>query len=125
MADPRHMGPNPKGPVREMTREWKALVLARIAELGRDIPWFAEQIGLSRSAGYKLFAENQDGSMVQIGSAEVPAICDLLGVPPPMVANPAVSDTKDGRVMELIQKVPDDVKDGVIAMLAAVLRNRQ
>jgi len=105
-----------------MTPEWKALVLAELEKRGKDIPWLAEQIGISRSAGYKMFAVDSEGNMVQTGSADVPTICELLDLPPPLVANPAVTDTKDGRIMELVRHAGDDLKDGVIAFLSAALK---
>lgn len=107
-----------KGPVQQMTQTWKDLVLAELAKRGKKIPWLAQQVGLSRSQGYKLFAKNEDGSMVQNGCAEVPQICDLLGVPPPLVEAQPQLHPKDARIAELLRDASDSLKDAVIEILS-------
>lgn len=107
-----------KGPVREMTPEWKQLVLLALRERGKGVAWLAEELGLSESAGYKLFAAKADGSMVQTGSADVPRICALLDLPPPMVATPPLPEPRDARIRELLLEAPDSLKDAVIEILS-------
>lgn len=99
-----------------MTPKWKRKVLAKLDELGKSIPWMAEQIGMSRSAGYKIFAENADGSMVLNGCAEVPQICRLLGLDPPMIETP---EPLDAKILELATVAPVSIKNAVIEILSS------
>lgn len=114
----------PKGPVREMTPAWKKTVRLRLKEMGKDIPWLGRQVGLSRSGAYKLFAEDARGNMVQTGCAEVPAICKLLDVPPPLVDTPSVPEPRDQRLQELLREAPDALKDAVIEILSRALQSK-
>jgi hypothetical protein len=106
-----------------MTPKWKKRVLAKLDEMGRSIPWLAGKVGLSRSAGYKLFAETDDGGMVQEGCAEVPQICQLLGIAPPMIETPDPPSERDARIAELLNVAPDSLKDAVIEILSARLKS--
>lgn len=101
-----------------MNQRWKDEVLAELAKRGKSIPWLAAQVGLSRSAGYKLFAKNADGSMVQNGCSEVPQICELLGVRPPTVESQPQLQPRDARIAELLIRAPDSLKDAVIEILS-------
>lgn len=124
MSQRRRRRAKSKGPVREMTPEWKDLVLVALRQRGKGIPWLADELGLSPSAGYKLFATKPDGSMVQTGSAEVPRICALLDVPPPLVGTPPLPEPRDARIRELLLEAPDTLKDAVIEILSRSTKSR-
>jgi hypothetical protein len=106
-----------------MTPKWKRKVLAKLDELGKSIPWLATKVGLSRSAGYKLFAEKENGEMVQEGCAEVPQICELLGIDPPLVEPADPPSERDARIAELLNVAPDSLKDAVIEILSNRLKS--
>lgn len=106
-----------------MTPAWKRAVLLALSDRGKSIPWLAKQVGLSRSAGYKLFAETSDGEMIQYGSAEVPQICALLSLPPPLVDAPPLPEPRDARIAELLRDAPDALKDAVIEILGRALKS--
>jgi hypothetical protein len=106
-----------------MTPRWKRKVLAKLDELDKSIPWLASKIGLSRSAGYKLFAEKENGDMVQEGCAEVPQICELLGIDPPLIEPPDPPQPRDARIAELLSVAPDSLKDAVIEILSNRLKS--
>jgi hypothetical protein len=107
-----------------MTPEWKELVLLALRRKGKGIQWLADEIGLSSSAGYKLFAVRPDGSMMQTGSAEVPHICALLDLPPPLVGTPPLPEPRDARIRELLLEAPDTLKDAVIEILSRSTKSR-
>lgn len=107
-----------------MTPAWKKLVLLKLRERGRTVPWLAAQLKMATSSAYKLFAENPDGSMVQVGSSEVPRICALLGLPPPLVDADLMPEPRDARLAELLRIAPDSLKDAIIEILSRALSQK-
>jgi len=118
----RHDGTRPKLPRYQMTPAWKATVLSRLKDRGRNRSWLAQQLGVGRGHITQLFATTPEGEMVRVASELVPKICELLDLPPPLVDNPPLPEPRDARINELLREAPDTLKDAVIEILSRTLK---
>lgn len=107
-----------------MTQAWKDKVEAALEARGKKRAWLAAELGVTRGFVTKLLKKNPDGSMHQVASEAVPRICALLDLPMPLVATPDEPDEKKKRLMRLIDAMPDSAKDGLIATLEGLFKQK-
>ncbi len=120
MSRARHLRPFPKGQRWQMTESWKDQVRAQLQERGVGQDWLAQQVGAAgRGTISKLLKRTAEGAPAQVGSSLVPRICEVLGIPLPMVSAP---DEKTSRVIDLMSKSSEDMKDAIISMLEAAVK---
>lgn len=77
MAGPGSRRAYPPGPKRQMTPTWKAMVRARLAELGKTDFWLEQQLGRGKGTISRMFSEGNTSALV------VP-ICEILEIPEPL-----------------------------------------
>lgn len=78
MGDSRHKAPYTRGPRREMTPEWKAIVISRLEELRQTRAWLADQIGAKSAASITQMLGDEQHASVWVDS-----VCRVLGIAPP------------------------------------------
>lgn len=106
--------PYPKGPKKQVTAEWKERVRARLVELGHDHRWLEAHIKgpqgrpVSRGMVTKLLGSTQSTS------ALVDAICDVLGLMPPMAE---VSDPDEFTLLEGYRRMSIQQKRHLLGLL--------
>ncbi len=108
-----------KGERFQMTDAWRIAVVEAMHARGITQDKLATMVGAAgRGTISKIL---KTGGAKQSNSSLVPKICEVLGVPLPLMASP---DPKTARVMQLLEKSPEEVKDSILAMLEAVVKQR-
>lgn len=107
-----------------MTREWKLAVKAKLADnkaekiRPRNIPELCVDLGLNKiddkGGMYKALDPNGD----QVTSPYVDAICEILGIDPPMIA--PTDDPYERAMLEIVRPLGPETKERIIAVLKAI-----
>ena len=85
-----------------MTPEWKESVRVALRVRGVGEQWLADQIASRRKRPMKRDTINKL-LRHQKGSALVPDICAILGLPAPMTATPQAPDEETQRLIEMVK----------------------
>lgn len=121
MRDPRHPKQYPKGDPLMVTPEWKQLVRKRVAENKREgkPPTSVKALAAmlkADAAGLYLMLKGK-----QRTSKYAPKICDLLGIEPAMVTNPAVTeavgDDDFDRTVERMRRLSPSRRKSALALV--------
>lgn len=118
MAGPRDSGEDGGAKI-QMTRAWKDSVLAELSRRGWNVERLAEEIGVSRSLGYRLFPTKPADNEIWSSTA-VPDVCALLGLPPPLQA---VVDETDRKILELVRELPNATKVSLVQLIESLLNS--
>ena len=103
----------PKGPKKQLTPEWKALVRARLSLLGHDHRWLEAQLGVGRGMVTRMLSDGQNTS------ALVDQVCAKLEIPPPM----AVTGTaEEVRMVEGYRRMSPDQRRHLLGLLGLLDR---
>lgn len=100
----------PVGPRHQMTPRWKALVEARMRELGLNRSDLAKHLEVSRAAVTKLLDQQHVSSLV-------PKISEFLGIPPPMVES---EDDATARINERLNSWTDEQRAKLLELLDVI-----
>lgn len=85
------------------------------------------RIDCSHSAIGKILKKKPDGEPATKTSHLVPPICELLGIPRGVVANPELtqdSDPRESTMLSAFRKLPSDEQDAFIAYLTTRVKPR-
>jgi len=99
-----------------MTAAWKADVRAALELRGASEQWLADQVSARRKRQVKRDAINKL-LRKQTHSALVPDICAILGLAPPMIATPQITDDESQRLLTLVRKLPPEQRRAWISLL--------
>jgi|SRR5882672_6941320 len=120
MANSRTKRPYPEGERVQMTPAWKALVIAALEQRKWSRSRLASEIRVERSLIYRLFPLHPREDEV-MGSAVVPEICEVLGLPAPMVPSELARDVHDRKILELARALPIEAKLSLIQFIEGLL----
>lgn len=98
-----------------MTPVWKEAVKAKLKELNQTRSWLAQQLGVDKGAITRMLGDKQNTS------ALVPAICELLDIPPPFVD---VDGGDDLQTYDDLRQLEPEDKEQVRALIATLRKLR-
>lgn len=104
-----------------MTPAWKALAIAALQKKGWSREHLAKELGVDRGLMYRILPVGERDNEIW-GSALVPRMCELLGLPPPLVPTEMAKDERDRQIMELVRALPPETKDSLIEFISGLLR---
>lgn len=127
MGDQRHPKPYKKGVRKQMTPAWKQRVIDLCVDGGEfsDLAALAREIGADKSGIYKTFQlarlpSDPSDWKPQTSSVYVDAICEALGIDPPLQEIPPPSSELE-KELNRIRELPEDQHSYWIGILRSIL----
>lgn len=105
-----------------MTPAWKAAVLEALGRRKWTRSRLASELGVERSLAYRLFPTSPRDDEIH-HSAVVGHVCELLGLPLPVMPTEIQRDEHDSRILELARALPTESKLSLIRLMETLLSN--